>query len=53
MVFYTEGSGITNKIRAASYCATTGEIQHQYLGSDLHFNVHAAELVGIHLAIKH
>ena len=53
MVFYTDGSGITNKIGAASYCVTTGETQHQYLGSDSQFNVHAAELVGIHLAIKH
>src|SRR5947207_4453726 len=26
---------------------------HQYLGTDLQFNVHAAELVGIHPAIKH
>jgi ribonuclease HI len=53
MVFYTDGSGITNKIGAASFCPTTGEIQHQYLGSDFQFNVHTAELVGIQLAIKH
>jgi ribonuclease HI len=53
IVFYTDGSGITNEIGAASYCVTTGEIQHQYLGNDSQFNVHAAELAGIHLAIKH
>ena len=52
MVFYTDRSEINNKIRAASYCATTGEIQHQHLGSELQYNVHAAELVGIHLAIR-
>jgi hypothetical protein len=53
MVFYTDGSEITNKIGAASYCVTTGGTQHQYIGRDLQFNIYVAELVGIHLTIKH
>lgn len=53
MIFYTDGSEITNKIGAASYCMTTIKIQYQYLGNDLQFNVYAAELMEIQLAIKY
>jgi hypothetical protein len=53
MVLYTDRSRITNKIGAASYYRTTGKIHYQHWENDSQFNIHAAELVRIHLAIKH
>jgi ribonuclease HI len=49
---YTDGSGIESKIGAAAYNSMTNEVSHQYLGSEKQFNVYAAELTALHLAVK-
>src|SRR5205809_6524920 len=51
-IYITDGSGITNKIGAAAYAPTTKETSHHHLGSEIRFNVYAAELTGIYLARK-
>jgi len=53
MRIYTDGSGIANKIGAATFNPTTNEVDHQHLGSDEHFNVYAGELTAIHIAVSH
>ena len=52
MRIYTDGSGIANKIGAATFNPTTKRVDHQHLGSDEHFNVYTAELTAIHLAVS-
>ena len=49
---YTDGSGIENKIGAAAYVLTTKETRHHHLGSQVQFNVYAAELSAIYIALK-
>jgi sRNA-binding protein len=44
---YTDGSGIKNKIGAATYDATINETKHQHLGKDTQYHVYAAELVAL------
>src|ERR1700738_2875370 len=52
IIIYTDGSGIDGNIGAAAYCLTTTNVQGQYLGKQSHYNVYAAELTAIHLALK-
>src|SRR5436190_22412716 len=49
---YTDGSGIKGRIGAAIYNATINEIRHQHLGKDTQYNVFAAELAALQLAIE-
>jgi len=51
MVIYTDGSGISGKIGAAAYNTTTEEVSLQHLGSETHYNVYAAELTAISMAV--
>jgi ribonuclease HI len=51
ITIYTDGSGIENKIGAATYNPSTNEVSHQYLGSETQFNVYTAELKALHLAV--
>jgi len=52
LFIYTDGSGIENHIGAAAYSPTTSAAAHHYLGKADNTNVYAAELTGIHLAVK-
>ena len=52
MTFYTDGSGIEDRIGAAAYNAVAKEASHQHLGSEMQFNVYTAELTALQLAIK-
>ena len=51
LVVYTDGSGIDEKVGAAIYNHSTSEAVHQHLGAQAHYNVYAAELTAIHLAV--
>ena len=48
---YTDGSGIDGAIGAAAYSPTVAKTQYQYLGNEASFNVFAAELMAMNLAI--
>src|SRR5436190_21154671 len=52
VTIYTDGSGIEGKIGAAAYNSVTNEASHQYLGSEMQFNVYTAELTALHLTVK-
>ena len=52
VTIYTNGSGIESQISTAAYNSLINEVSHQYLGSEKQFNVYAAELTALHLAIK-
>jgi ribonuclease HI len=49
---YTNGSGIDSNIGAAAVCPTVSITAHQHLGTESSYNVFAAELTAIHLAIR-
>jgi ribonuclease HI len=49
---YTDGSGIENKIGAAAYIPATKEAIHHHLGSEVQFNVYAAELSAIYISLN-
>jgi len=51
LCIYTDGSGIDGEIGAAAYSSTLTKSEHQYLGKDTSFNVYAAELTAVDLAI--
>jgi hypothetical protein len=40
LTFYTDGSGISNSVGAASYCPLTDDVRHQHLGPTTRFTVH-------------
>ena len=52
VTIYTDGSGIEGKIGAAAFNSATNESSHQHLGSEMQFNVYAAELTALYLAAK-
>ena len=52
LYIYTDGSGIENHIGAAAYSPTISAVAHHHLGKADNTNVYAAELTGIHLAVK-
>ena len=52
VAIYTDGSGIENKIGAAAYNSSANEVGHQHLGDVTQFNVYAAELTALHLAVQ-
>ena len=52
MMIYMDGSGINNNIGTAAYNAMTNTINHQYLGSEIQYNMYAAELKAMHLAVE-
>ena len=52
VTIYTDDSGIESKIGAAAYNSAINEASHQHLRSETQFNVYAAKLTALHLAIK-
>ena len=52
MHIYTNGSNIDGKVGAAAYNATTLTTSQQHLGSETSFNVFAAEVEAVNLALK-
>jgi len=52
MYIYTDGSGINGHVGAAAYSPTLNTTSHQYLGEENSFNVFAAELTAIDLAME-
>ena len=52
MTIYTNDSEIENKIDTTAHNLIINETNHQYLESDKHYNIFAAELTAIQLAIK-
>jgi len=51
MTIYTDGSGINGKVGAAAIDLENGIKAHQHLGAEIKYNVYAAELAGIHMAL--
>jgi len=49
---YTDGSGIKEKIGAAAYAPTSGEVSLHHLGKESQFNVYTAEITAIQLALE-
>ena len=49
---YTDGSGINERIGAASYNKSFNQVLHQHLGHQTHYNVYGAELTAINLGIS-
>ena len=52
MIIYTDGSGIEGQVGAAAFNMTTSQTSHQYLGSQTKYNVYAAELMALDLAVN-
>src|SRR5271169_797062 len=48
---YTDGSGINGHVGAAAYSPELAETKSQYLGSEAQFNVYAAEVTAINMAV--
>ena len=51
IIIYTDSSGIANKIGAAAFNPTLNKANHQHLGSDAQYNVYAAEMTALDMAI--
>src|SRR5271154_3614714 len=49
---YTDGSNIDGKVGAAAFSTTLNKTSSTHLGSNLHFNIFAAELEGINIGLK-
>ena len=49
---YADGSGIANKIGAATYYSATNQAAHQHLGKDTQYNVFVAEVTALHMAAE-
>ena len=49
---YTDGSGIKDQIGAAVHCPELSKTVKQHLGSETEFNVYAAELLAINMAVN-
>ena len=50
MIIYTDGSGVKGRVNAAAVNLAANQISHQHLGSQIQYNVFAAELVDPDLA---
>lgn len=49
---YTDGSGIDGHIGAAAICPSRAKVEQQYLGDESQYNVFAAEIEAMCLAVK-
>jgi ribonuclease HI len=51
MIIYTDRSGIANKVGAATFNPTSNKASHQHLSSNAQYNVYAAEMTALDMAI--
>ena len=52
LLIYTDGSGIKDQVGAAAYCPELSKTIKQHLGPEAEFNVYAAELLAINMAVN-
>src|SRR5438874_2477001 len=52
MRIYTDGSGINGQVGVAAYCPELSKTTKQHLGPETEYNVYAAEVFAINMAIN-